>query len=391
MMQMNAVIVVLLLIIIIYIFGYILNKYPMLKGGEATSFKSRDKIEHFDKNEQEYINSQITLLPSVSQIPLISYPKTIDEIINLGKNEIEKRSEINLYGNTFDAIRSDQLLYTAKTVSDANVDLLGCFYHDPFINGFGVCEWNNRYRYARASFDYGNNIPTFVRNGFVNINKDEISPLPKIDKYIYIEFIYDEKGFYNISKAYENIHKETINILCKIMDDEKERILKYKSLPNDKYNEKIINANQQILIYRIPVVNDEVLQYECIYFKNGISIYGNTKYNSKFVKIVIPETKAENGLSFDEYIEFSYYNINHSIQIEHSEDFQNHKSNIVDFILYVCKHVSLIAECLNILGYSHNQYKVKKSANNRLTDKEVILKSAFYQTNPRWYNNNILK
>ena len=127
------------------------------------------------------------------------------------------RSQLNINGINYERYSGKQKVFSAETISDANIDILGCFYINNNIEGFGVCEWNNRNRYdPDSTTSYGNNLVTNVKDRSFYICKEIMVERSKPKKFIYIEFMFSDQGFNDIVKAYTNIHKATVDILNNI-------------------------------------------------------------------------------------------------------------------------------------------------------------------------------
>lgn len=320
--------IVLIFIVIILILFLLHKTIPKMNGGEFTIARSKTNNE--------------VILPSLSQISIISFP-TKEQFIRNTKNEIRKRMDVNYHGEEF------SILNKPKHLSDANYDLLMLFYNHNIRNGFAVCELCNKYRYDRNSnISYGNNLVTNIVNGDVTVDRIVKYDSVEVKTYVYIEFVYSDKGFKDFMITYERIHNETEKII----------------------NDYVIGHNG-IFAFRIFVNDEGIVPYKEINIKdNIIHIYSSVIENT-FIQLIIPSTDKNNGLQYDEYLEFETY----SIQIEHSEGLGKHKSNILVFLLYSTKMKycqERINKCLDALGYEkdNNIYrssiKYNDSGKNRI-------------------------
>lgn len=222
-----------------------------MNGGEFTIARSKTNNE--------------VILPSLSQISIISFP-TKEQFIRNTKNEIRKRMDVNYHGEEF------SILNKPKHLSDANYDLLMLFYNHNIRNGFAVCELCNKYRYDRNSnISYGNNLVTNIVNGDVTVDRIVKYDSVEVKTYVYIEFVYSDKGFKDFMITYERIHNETEKII----------------------NDYVIGHNG-IFAFRIFVNDEGIVPYKEINIKdNIIHIYSSVIENT-FRQLIIPSTDKNN-------------------------------------------------------------------------------------------------
>lgn len=175
-------------------------------------------------------------------------------------------------------------------------------------------------------------------NNIIEIYKN-LQPVPDI--YVYLEFCY---GDFKYSKfpllcLYNEIHDLTLNILNQIT------------------GENIHPQRVYVLRY---VINDnsETLNYNNVKFKNKNISYITINYydedvDNKFDTINIPSTKEY--FKMDEFLLINTDKFNFHIQIEHSENMEKHKSNLVEFILRIGKIFGLsneeLVEFIRLFGY----------------------------------------
>lgn len=310
----------------------------------------------------------------------MSFPSQ-EQFIRNTKNEIRRRMEINYNGEDY------TLLNKAKHISDTNYDLLMISYKYKLSNAFAVCELCNNYRYTYekniTDASHGNNLVTNIIDGKVTIDSDIKIENKEINTYVYIEFVYDKNGFNDFEKAYEEIHNETYKLL----------------------SENVIGRSG-IFIFRVSY-NDKGEKQICKELELGdniIHIYG-WENETRFKELMIPSTTKDKGLKYDEYMEFTTRGYRYSVQVEHSEGFEKHKSNILDFILYATEMKNCqerINKCLDILGYEKTGTKYNASIKYNKSDTGIIKyrgateqnttinNSAIVQNQKGWFKRNLL-
>lgn len=365
--KMQILTIVIFILICCFLFVEICKKlFPSkMNGGEFMKVTSDD----------------ISIIPSVSQIESMNYPP-FEMKLKDSVEELKRRTEINVFGSTFTV----EQLHHMKYISDAYIDLYGVWLNKGCqLNGFGVCEWNNKYRYMKnEEYTYGNNILTTIKNRMIQLGENKIMREEPVDVYIYIEFMYPTNGFQDIPKAYESIHRKTVNLISSILE----------------------MKNRKLFVLRFSMETEEVEEMKDNAVTNDFYYLYQTASENRFKRLMIPDTKKENGLAFDEYIEFTYNKRRYSIQIEHSEGYQNHKSNILDFLLYSLKelkHDVYIDDILKYFGFVKNKPKYQTSVKINSTGRiiqynetnaselnSIIRNSAFYAINNEWFETNVL-
>lgn len=340
--------IVIILVIIFLLLSLILiiknksSKNIKESGGEYLLLKS-------------YRKDRKDILPSVSQIDL--YSKSLFDLhLEMALKRLRERTEININDTTYKISDSHYPSY----ISDANIDLLYLFYTNLIKNGIGVCEYNSK------SGLCGNNLISSVHSNSFEIKNNSEIKLPNLDSnniQVYIEFVYSDLN--DISEAYESIHNQTFKVLNEIIND---------------------TNNHKFYIYRFSVEYDYVCKNYSLFENNEIIIKGlGNSYAGKFKNLIIPLTLEENGCKFDEYLHFELINgKKFDIQIEHSEGLDNHKSDVLGFILRNFNDDSKINLYLEKLGYKMNNgkfdYELKGLSNQKLE------KSYIYSLNPVWFN-----
>lgn len=201
--------------------------------------------------------------------------------------------------------------YTAKIISDAFIDLLGIIeiWNYKLKDAFAVCEMESGFVYNRTNVpSFGNNIPSYFDNNGISFESpSKVYRMIDASKKIFIEFTYSR--IINCEYAYDTIHQMT-------------KILLFNScISKSPIQIFRVEVNEDGSIASIPraIFNDDILE---------ITMTEKAKYN----KIVIPKTDSTFG--FDEYIAFETLdNELYSIQIEHSESKNSHKSNVLEFLI----------------------------------------------------------
>lgn len=269
------------------------------------------------------------ILPSISQtiISNIGLPDNFNQLLYFAVrkfiNDItEKFKKENYYINR---------LNHDSFISDANIDFISLLYNGYIKYGFAVCEFN------RDNNTYGNNLLTiyddinddvhispprvtkenfFGRNKLYAITKEysrfdymNVRLIPNI--YVYIEFNYNK--IMDDATGYLNIHRATTEILRRIIHDDKYYRMNY------------------IFIFRVFVNDNGSITFDNLYnIYDGIYLYDDIEYQ---MKVNCPDSST---LYYDEYMKFQTNNgLIYDVQIEHNENWKQHKSNLIEFILRV--------------------------------------------------------
>lgn len=311
-------------------------------------------------------NGSNKILPSVSQIDFLEKP--FNYYFKNAIKRLQERTILKTKDTTFNVDSSHRPSY----ISDANIDLLYLYYQNLIESGVSVCELNS------LKYDYGKNLvsefdllnkPLIKKNhAFQKINNENIQ--------VYIEFVYSNIN--NIPKVYKKIHMITFEILEDIMKS------------NDNYKK---------FIYRIHVDKDEVNREE-EKFKDENIIIKASYFENKFKTLIIPFTKKDNGCSFDEYLHFKATNgKTYDVQIEHSEALDNHKSDVLTFILRTTDSEELINKYLMELGYEivDGKFRCKlkgekfaKMYTGTEEQNKWFKETYYYNLKPEWFNKYVL-
>lgn len=356
---MRKIISVIIIIIFLILLIGIIKKYY-----------SKNKIKELGGQYFQISHDKIQIIPSVSQLYL--YKKSLYQYhMENAIKELKTRSQIEINNLIFNI----SPLHKPSYISDANIDLLYLYYKNLIKNGYGVCEYNYNQLPDQQPDCQNNLISVYENNEFSIKNKIEFK-LEKINNeniQVYIEFVYSD--FEDISNAYRMIHLKT----------------------NDVFDEIIKNDDQyKRYIYRFWVTENYIKPINKIYIQKDTLINSFEIEDKKFTEIVIPNTQAISGCNFDEFLHFESNNGKiYDVQIEHSERLNNHKSDILGFILRTIKSEILINGCLENLGYTTENhkfiYKLVSENKKRNKDKNKIIRNSFYYSlNKSWFEKYII-
>lgn len=327
--------------------------------------KSKKLIKESGGQYVSLVNESNEILPSVSQVDFLEKPFNY-----YFKNAIKRLQERTIL-ETKDEIFNVKSSHRPSYISDANIDLLYLYYQNLIDSGVGVCELNS------LTYDHENNMVSELESNNYSIKKQH--KFPKINNeniQVYIEFTYLDIN--NIPLAYKRIHRETFETLKKIMTTK---------------------GDHKFFIYRFYIDEDEIYKEKLKHRDSNIIIKANNPEN-KFQTLVIPSTKKDSGCSFDEYLNFKGTNgKTYDVQIEHSEALDNHKSDILTFILRITDSEDLINRYLTKLGYEmidgkfRCKLKCEKFSGIYIgTEKQNkwLKETYYYNLNPKWFDKYIL-
>lgn len=395
----TIIIFVFIFVVFLIFYLFVSTRNVSMKNGDGGEFILMNRYETTDDGKQH----SVEVLPSISQfVPIKRGPngeKYTEDYNSFRRRVIENYNKIaKVDFHLDDEQYFISVLSSPKVLSDAFFDIYGLnlmLKND--ISGFGVCEWNNKYRWNDdesmspkrpytytddfpfpinkrpptynieehitggdgESYEFGNNLlSTFDDSDivFYKSSRNENGhfqafqfprgwnkPEQNITSYVYIEYCY-QKRFADITNAYRNVHDDTVEFLHELVSSE-------GMLP-------------KIIIRRMFVDNDGNISKDKIKVSRSVHyiIYDFEKNNKTglFDALNIPKTSADEGLAFDEYLEIEYEGRKFSVQVEHSESLDNHKSNILDFVVYTTKFLesndklNVANEILSKLGYKHS-------------------------------------
>lgn len=315
---------------------------------------------------------KLKLVPSVSQLYL--YNKSLYQYhLDNAVNELKNRSQIEINNLIFNI----STLHRASYISDANIDLLYLYYKNLIHSGYGVCEYNFLSSSDKLPDCQNNLISVYENNEFSIKNKldFELGKINNENIQVYIEFAYS--NFNDISNAYHMIHLKTNEVFEEIIENQ---------------------DNYKRFIYRFQVDDNSIKLINKIYIQSD-KLINSIQTNDKFTNIIIPETQANSGSNFDEFLHFESINGKiFDIQIEHSEGLDKHKSDILEFILRTTENETLINEILTNLGYVFENEKFKcilksgtiKKYIGNLNQNKIIQNSFYYSLNKTWFEKYIM-
>lgn len=311
------------------------------------------------------VNDSNEILPSVSQVDFLEKPFNY-----YFKNAIKRLQERTIL-ETKDEIFNVKSSHRPSYISDANIDLLYLYYQNLIDSGVGVCELNS------LTYDHKNNMVSELESNNYSIKKQHtFQEINKENIQVYIEFVYSNIN--NIPLAYKRIHRVTFETLKKIMTTK---------------------GDHKFFIYRFYIDNDEIYKEKVKHRDTNIIIKAINPEN-KFQTLVIPSTKKGSGYSFDEYLNFKGRNgKTYDVQIEHSEALDNHKSDILTFILRTTESEKLINKYLAKLGYEmvDGKFRCKlkgekfvKMYTGTEEQNKWFKETYYYNLNPEWFDKYVL-
>lgn len=223
---------------------------------------------------------------------------------------------------------------------------------------------------------------------------------------IFLDFSYGDNQ--NIELNFYDIHKFTYLILKKIIDyletptsnnndytfiigllmkDVKWNDL-FNALNQFRFNEKSTNE-----LIKSSLIEKENFQFYLLNFNNydkspndksnKLSTKPSTNQStnqsteqSKNKSIVIPPSES---FDMDEFLRIATDKLVMNIQIEHSEEYFRHKSNIVEFIMRILnqkisedKQIDIFKEILNFFGFGDSNFNLKFEDNSFIANSNLI-------------------
>lgn len=272
--------------------------------------------------------------PSISQICWEDYSPMMKELIN--KHITDKPSEdllISIIEMASEKLKSNATsrynnedviisgMSTMRTVSDAHIDLLGSLITlDPIVinvnKAYAVCEWNGNKHIIKNNqllTTYRDNKIEIINGNLTNLSNEMYSIINSSQIKLYIEFSYRDGRSYDFYNHFHIMTSKLIPSMMKIGLDIGQNVIiavRIKCIKSieDIVDELIDNKNRVSRNRCTLIVYDEA-QYNKIKIPNSTEFY----YDEEIVIL------DSNGKSYE-------------IQIEHSENEGNHKSNMVEFI-----------------------------------------------------------
>lgn len=434
-----VLIIVVLIILISFIFVFMFSKYKLKKykstGGEFNQLKLYFPKSGNNKIIKEVLPTSTMVLlfnywfnnlcrgvnPLNSDFNVFAILKPIENGFPTQKfkgnlNPIIKFGSF-VYNNHFYSLTPNQLAVSARTLSDSFYDLYLILKDRSEIKyGISVCELTtNIYRKLSDNdkISCGNNLISFIvsdnqnfafKNDFkenqnlekftqlkVNlknfnlIHQDDLTNMQNIFniKYfenknnvdVFIDFAYPNS--ISIERYFHQIHDVTRYLINKIIKTI-EPIKKIKERNHYIFiiGIKINNCNNWEKIYdeietsafKIRMPNDSNSNYQL----HDINDYSNYIVNNYNKSINLPNSEK---FSMDEFIRLATDKSIYNIQIEHSEGFDNHKSNIVEFIMRMLYQDQLnnnFNEILDYFGFNDQSPIKLMNTDDFLEDDSII-------------------
>ena len=378
---------------ILIILLFILLTIFVLRLVHCNEFNGGEYMSSLNEETGDIIN------PTISQICMEDYTNDLIEMIYKYIDGIESRellfllieiSTEKLKDRAKTKFNNKELIITGmttmRTVSDAHIDLLGTLIMTDqtkhmIKNAYAVCEWSD----SKNNIKGGQLMTSFERNkngSILAISNDGIERIDKIIKgsniRIFIEFTYIDGRSYDL---YGYIHMQTSILLPILME-----------IGNSKLTRGITRSviAIRLKIHKISQI-DDLTKEICDKIINANSQYNNGKCNlivydeSKYETIIIPNS---NSLYNDEEIAIETETQKYSIQIEHSENGYNHKSNFIEFIARnINDLVSSEREMIDFLSLTSYKYMYF----NYNTGKYDIEPENIKSISPAAYNNGNAK
>lgn len=272
--------------------------------------------------------------------------------------------------------------FQGQRLSDAFIDTLFAVKEFKSSEAFGACEVNtNVYHETKTNLQLKSNqlthycrrkIETNLYNDKMNFNQFAHRDH---NAFSFLEFSYP-KNIVDIVNAYKTVHETTAETFKLIADDlktnkSKKCVYIYKYLMDKNGNIQ----NKESLCNVFSYVRDDI----------SIKVYGNfnplsdripnnvkpTKKDAKIIQhAIVPEDSAV--FKADEIIDLKFGNRDMMIQIEHSEGFAAHKSNIVEFILSALRtnYIAVSADDKQVMDYALRFKDVKYSTFDKFVSGE---------------------
>lgn len=333
-----------------------------------------------------------------------------------------------VYNNRFYSLTPNQLAVSARTLSDSFYDLYLILKDNTDIKyGISVCELTtNIYRKISDNdkISCGNNLISFIvsddqnfafKNDFkknqnlekftqlkVNlknfnlVHQDDLTNMQNIFniKYfenknnvdVFIDFAYPNS--ISIERYFHQIHDVTRYLINKIIKTiEPIKKIKEKNHYIFIIGIKINNCNDWKKIYeeieestfKIRMPNGSNSNYQLHDINDYSNYIVNNNYNDKSINL--PNSEK---FSMDEFIRLATDKSIYNIQIEHSEGFDNHKSNIVEFIMRMLYQDQLnnnFNEILDYFGFN-NSSPIKLMITDDFYEDDSIIQDTLSKKNP---------
>ena len=197
----------------------------------------------------------------------------------------------------------------------------------------------------------------------------DVSPV----EYVFIEFCYSSGvKKYKIKNLAINIHDNTLKIIEDILDK--------------------TDSSDSMYIYRMEVLDDITISNSNKL--NEIKLDNcKIKFNEwNFKEYKIPRLTKSKTFLMDEFLFIETEKLNFCIQIEHSEGYKKHKSNMLEFILRILNKLNVKTEDVKI--FLEKKLKINFTGDKLIYDtiggEKITKESVYRDANEKFFDKYIL-
>ena len=275
-----------------------------------------------------------------------------DENMESSNEEIEELSSKRspkLYGSSLPNEEND---YTQFKINDKKFNIIK--FNRKILNNSSKNIFNIKYYSNKKNIDifldfsYGEN--QNIELNFYKIHEFTYLILNKIIDYL------------EISSSNNNNYTFIIGLLMK--DIEWDNLIN-NALKNFQFNENEKSTNELIKSLLIEKNN---FQFYLLNFNNYDELPKNLSTKPSTKPIVIPPSES---FDMDEFLRIATDNLVMNIQIEHSEEYFRHKSNIVEFIMRILNQkiseknqIDIFKKILHFFGFGDSKFNLEFGKNN---------------------------
>ena len=409
-MQLIDLIIIVTIIICLSLFAFaIVNNKKLIKGGEFI----KSNLYYEGKNTKNRVIVEEEATPTISQIrfdnmPIIkkrqifkyisgneSLEKRVDlyfkDLLKFTSEDLKRRFDFKFNGYEGKFLNSTEAHY----MSDGHIDLLGTLLllnNPKNVNmGFSVCEWHGD-EFRSESNEYfteyiADKSLKLEKSKYIDKNEEPFKSLLERayenELKIYIEFSYNQHLRSDI--GYSVVHEFAPKIITRIINNLSKdanglNLYVIRIIVNYVYHVKLSEVDKKLGL--MPIIDPYEIEFEetIISDKNRKVIRLNMFDETDYSVVNIPSTKEQ--FSYDEELMLEV-SINQKIwridiQIEHSENLSNHKSNLVEFISRNLSsktdeaNLRLAFESTNYLNKGEEKFKVNLMKNADLTSSIIV-------------------
>lgn len=398
MSENTILIIIIIILILIFVLLYKLlhknknNEMEIIYGGEGP------KGINYRNNKDEHIIQPSELVLSQTRA------KTINNNIYYNKSDLKY-----FMGQSFSKFKDMNSIMLNNYSYLISKNIQPKFFSDSLLDGIGLakllnystiltkCEMPTNTSINEGMLKNPNNLSSIIERDEDDIiisdfdstkfGKKFKSSKPEIN--IYIEFCYNNftNDKFKIIDLYPKIHLATISII--------EKIIKANPINNDVY------------IFRYLIDKDGLTNktdFDKTVIFNNVNFHYYDENDGRFDTIIIPPT--ENVFFMDEFLLVNYNNQNFNIQIEHSENMEMHKSNLVEFLMRMGDKFDIsnddLFKLIRSFGYLTNMEKtIKLSLNTSnvidpdnlcyklIKTSKIPDNSVFIKSNPSFFSERI--